>query len=153
MKRVLISGHFDPYPHYGHRIHMQMAKRLGDWLIVVVSSDEDAIRKKGFCVTPQWERMDLIKDLNYVDEVIAVIPSNGLTDKSILKMKPDIFAKGGDRTINNIPQAEIDACKQVGCQLVTGVGHQLESSRDILRRIIKARKQLKIWEGESAKPD
>ncbi len=149
MKRVMVTGHFDPYPHKGHRMHMQMAKKLGDWLIVVVSSDEDAIKKKGFCVTPQWERMDMLKDLRYVDEVVAVVPSNGLTDKTILQYKPDVFAKGGDRDINHIPQEEKDACELVGCELVTGVGEQIESSTNILKRIITARKQFKIWKGKN----
>ena len=84
-------------------------------------------------------------ELNYVDEVVAVIPSNGLTDKTILKFKPDIFAKGGDRTIDNIPQEEKDACAEVGCEIITGVGQKIEGSSDILRRIIAARKILKLW--------
>ena len=47
MKKVLISGYFDPL-HTGHLDYIKKAKELGDYLIVAVNSDESAIRKKGY---------------------------------------------------------------------------------------------------------
>jgi len=49
MKETLIiaSGYFDPI-HAGHIEYLELAKRLGDKLIVILNSDEDAIKKKGY---------------------------------------------------------------------------------------------------------
>lgn len=129
----MVCGHFDPYPHIGHINHMMLAKKLGDKLVVVVSKDEHAIAKKGICFTPILDRMMQVSAIKYVDEVIPSVDEDGTVANTIRKIKPQVFAKGGDRSPNNLPQSEINACKDVNCEIVYGVGSQMKSSRKLIK--------------------
>ena len=51
---VATSGYFDPI-HVGHLECLEMAKELGDRLIVIVNSDLQAKLKKGKSGIPRWE--------------------------------------------------------------------------------------------------
>jgi len=51
MKKVITYGTFDLF-HYGHLRILERAKRLGDYLIVAVSTDEFNAVKRGKCVYP-----------------------------------------------------------------------------------------------------
>ena len=133
MKKVLISGYFDPL-HTGHLDYIKKAKELGDYLIVAVNSDESAIRKKGYYFMPVEDRIKIIKALKYVDEVIKVIDKDDSVAETIKFVKPDIFAKGGDRNISNLPTLEIEACNEVGAEIVTGLGEKIESSSHLIER-------------------
>ena len=133
MKKVLISGYFDPL-HTGHLDYIKKAKELGDYLIVAVNSDESAIRKKGYYFMPVEDRIKIIKALKYVDEVIEVIDKDDSVAETIKFVKPDIFAKGGDRNISNLPTLEIEACNEVGAEIVTGLGEKIESSSHLIER-------------------
>ncbi len=51
-------------------------------------------------------------------------------------LKPDIFAKGGDRTIDNIPEKEI--CEKFGIKMVFGVGgEKVQSSSWLIANVKK----------------
>ena len=51
-----------------------------------------------------------------------MIDADDSVAESILLYKPDVFAMGGDRTIENIPVDEKKACLRIGAQLMVGVG-------------------------------
>lgn len=127
MVRIVCSaGYFDPI-HSGHRSHFKAAQALGDKLVVITHSDERCIAKKGFCYQPLAERIKALLDEPYVDEVI-VAEEHGDNDGSVANtlrfLRPSFFAKGGDRDPEHhpIPQTEIDACNEIGCKIVYGVG-------------------------------
>ena len=109
MKIVIVTGGFDPL-HSGHIAYFKAAKTLGDWLIVGLNSDEWLARKKGRPFMPLQERMAIIGNLNIVDEVMIYDDSDGSSCEAIRLAKqryPDayiIFANGGDRTKDNIPE-------------------------------------------------
>lgn len=136
MVKVAVAGGFDPL-HIGHIRHIEAASKLGGRLIVIVSTDRDMIRKKGYEFLPFEERMEIIKALKWVDEVIPSIDADGTVAKTLKVIKPDIFAKGGERTEDNMPENEIQACKEIGCKIVYGVGEQLQSSSGLVDRIVK----------------
>ncbi len=73
-KKIIVatSGYFDPL-HVGHIECFEKAKALGDKLIVIVNTDEQAIMKKGFVFMPLKERMKIIESLKMVDKVIPSI--------------------------------------------------------------------------------
>ena len=75
MKKVLVGGCFDLL-HYGHIRFLEEAKKLGDWLVVALESDENARRMKGDGrpIHTQQQRKELLKALSCVDEVIALPP-------------------------------------------------------------------------------
>lgn len=129
--KVAIAGGFDPF-HDGHLEHTEEAMKLGDYLIVLVSNDADMIRKKGKCNVPLQARIRIVqlvlKGLGFPGEVIATVDEDGTQAKTLRVVKPNIFAKGGDRTPNNMPQSEIEACEEIGCKIVYGVGKQINRS-------------------------
>ncbi len=113
MKRiVLVTGGFDPL-HSGHIAYFKAAKELGDILIVGANSDEWLCRKKGQAFMPWPERAEIISNIVGVDRVINFDDTDGTANDAILKTRkifPNdkiIFANGGDRTVNNIPEMDI----------------------------------------------
>ena len=101
-------------------------------MIVLVSNDQDMIRKKGKCNIPLASRMEIVelilKGLGFPGEVIETIDKDGTQAETLRMVRPDKFVKGGDRTPDNMPQNELDACQEIGCKIVYGVGEQLNRS-------------------------
>ena len=122
MKIVLVTGGFDPI-HSGHIAYFEAAKKLGDTLIVGVNSDEWLQRKKGRAFMPLHERMRIVSSMTAVDAAYRFDDRDGSAVEFIKAMKAQypsdeiIFANGGDRTHENIPEMVVD-----GVQFVFGVG-------------------------------
>ena len=110
MKVVATSGYFDPL-HVGHLECLEMAAELGDKLIVIVNSDLQAKLKKGESFMKEEDRMKIISTLDCVDEVFLSIDTDKSQCKSLKHLKPDIFAKGGDRMSDEIPESKV--CKEL----------------------------------------
>jgi len=128
---IVVSGGFDPI-HSGHIDHIRKASELGE-LTVIVSTDEQLRKKKGFCLLPLRDRMDVISSLRYVSDVVGNIDTDGTSTNTLLALQPDIFVKGGDRTELNMPQSEVDACIKMGCKIIYGLGDLLNSSTNLVK--------------------
>jgi cytidyltransferase-like protein len=140
---VAVCGGFDPI-HVGHIRHFKEAKSLGDELVVILNSDDWLRRKKGYVFMSFEDRKEIIESIGCVDSVVPYVEDQtGSVAKTLEKLKPDIFAKGGDRTISNIPKSEIETCRRSGIKIVEGVGGgKIESSSWLLEDAIKkVRKQ------------
>ena len=138
MRVVIVSGGFDPI-HSGHIEHFKEAKKLGDILIVGLNSDAWLTRKKGKPFMPIEERMAVIRELRMVDSAVPFNDDNNssidLIQKALVLFDDILFANGGDRTQDNIP--EIDAFdKDPRVQFAFGVGgtHKQNSSSWILKQ-------------------
>lgn len=113
MKIVLVTGGFDPI-HSGHIEYLRSARELGDKLIVGINSDEWLTRKKGKPFLTFQERATIIAELHCVDRVINFNDDDGTAIDAIRKVKDIfpghriIFANGGDRTKDNIPEMVFD---------------------------------------------
>lgn len=135
---VVVSGGFDPV-HIGHVRMFQEARALGDRLVVVLNNDNWLMLKKGFVFMPEAERKEVIEAFRAVDEVVLTKHEAGTTDMSICKaleeIKPDIFANGGDRKLENIP--EVATCEAIGCEMIFNVGRggKVQSSSDLAKKI------------------
>ena len=94
MKKVITYGTFDLF-HIGHLRILQRAKALGDYLIVAVSTDEFNKIKGKKCTYPFEHRAEIVKAIEYVDEVI---PEENWEQKSndVLKHNADLFVMGDD---------------------------------------------------------
>jgi len=109
MKIVICTGGFDPI-HSGHIALLKEAKNLGHALAVGLNSDEWLRRKKGHEFMPWSERSAIIENLKMVDIVFSFDDSDGSAIDAIKRVKevyPEdelIFANGGDRTKDNIPE-------------------------------------------------
>ena len=120
---VAVSGGFDPL-HVGHTRMMREAKKLGDELVVILNNNNWLKKKKGFAFMPQRERKELIEAVKWVDRVVFTGHKANSSDMSVCaelkKIKPHIFANGGDRKLDNIP--EVPVCREIGCRMVFNVG-------------------------------
>lgn len=146
MKIVLVTGGFDPL-HSGHIAYFKEAKTLGDMLIVGLNSDEWLERKKGQAFMPWNERLCIINNLSMVDEVYTFDDADDSAKHFIQQAQahyPDselIFANGGDRTANNIPEMEV---KNVTFKFGVGGTNKKNSSSWILEEW-KAPKTERPW--------
>src|SRR3989338_6760836 len=107
---VAVSGGFDPL-HVGHVRLFQEAKKLGDKLVVILNNDHWLRKKKGYVFMPEHERKELIQSFTPVDKVILTSHKSNPSDMSVCaelsKIKPHVFANGGDRKLNNIPEVPV----------------------------------------------
>lgn len=135
---VAVSGGFDPL-HSGHIKYLKAAKELGgkgNYVMAILNSDDWLIRKKGYVFMPYEEREELLLALKYVDEVVPSIDFDDSVCYSLEIYKPDIFAKGGDRTQENIP--ELTVCIENGIDLEFGVGgEKVSASSDLVERLLE----------------
>ena len=138
MKSVAISGGFDPL-HIGHLRLLKEAKNLGDKLIVILNNDNWLIAKKGFIFMPATERKEVLLAMQAVDEVIITNHPKNPSDMSVCaeleQIKPDIFANGGDRKADNIP--EYNLCEKLGIEMVFNVGGgKAQSSSELVHKAL-----------------
>ena len=138
MRVVIVSGGFDPI-HSGHIEHFKEAKKLGDILIVGLNSDEWLTRKKGKPFMPIQERLAVIRELRMVDSAVAFNDDNDssidLIKKALVLFDDVLFANGGDRTQDNIPEIyEFDKDPRVQFAFGVGGSHKQNSSSWILKK-------------------
>ena len=136
MKVVIATGGFDPI-HSGHIEYLADAKALGDTLVVGLNSDKWLERKKGKSFLPFKERESVLLKNQDVDMVIDFDDDDDTAIDAILKTQhyfpgaDIIFANGGDRNKQNIP--ELNMFKGTNVQFVFGVGGpKTNSSSEIL---------------------
>ena len=108
-KIVLATGGFDPL-HSGHLAYFREARKLGDKLMVGINSDSWLERKKGKNFLPISERYEIVSSLKFVDNCILFNDEDDTAIEAIKNIKllfpysQIIFANGGDRTGENIPE-------------------------------------------------
>ena len=137
---VAVSGGFDPL-HIGHLQMIKEAKELGDKLVVILNNDNWLKKKKGYVFIPQEQRKAILEAIRWVDEVVLTSHPENTEDMSVSKelekIKPDIFANGGDRTRKNIPEVEV--CRKINCKMIFNIGKngKIESSSWLLNRFLE----------------
>jgi len=147
-KIVLVTGGFDPI-HSGHIEYFKAAKKLGDLLVVGVNSDQWLTRKKGMPFMPANERHAIVSSLSMVDRTMFFNDNDGSAKNAINDVRalyPNdqiIFANGGDRTQENIPEMSV---KDDNIVFAFGVGgeNKMNSSSWILQEW-KAPKTSRAW--------
>lgn len=131
----MLQADFDPL-HSGHIEYFRAAKQLGDLLIVGLNSDEWLARKKGQPFMPLSERRSIVGSLKDVHATMIFNDHDNSARDLLYHLKQEfpndtiIFANGGDRTIDNIPEMDVP-----GIEFVFGVGGdtKLNSSSWILK--------------------
>lgn len=122
---VAASGYFNPL-HKGHAEYLELAKKLGDKLIVIINNDKQAILKTGGIFMNQEDRMAIVRALRCVDEVFLSVDEGKTVCESLKALRPDIFAKGGDRMAGEIPEGKV--CNELGIKIIDGLGEKIENS-------------------------
>jgi D-beta-D-heptose 7-phosphate kinase/D-beta-D-heptose 1-phosphate adenosyltransferase len=103
---VATGGCFDLL-HAGHVGMLRAARSLGDCLIVCLNSDASVRRIKGpdRPLVPEEDRAAVLEALGCVD---AVVLFDEDTPEAVLSgLRPDVFAKGGDYAISDLPEAAL----------------------------------------------
>lgn len=131
---IAVSGGFDPI-HIGHVRLFKEAKKLGDKLCVILNNDNWLKKKKGKVFMFENERKEILLNLESVDEVILTNHPENPPDLSVCEelkiLKPHIFANGGDRKADNIPEYEL--CGKLGIEMIFNVGgEKVRSSSELL---------------------
>jgi rfaE bifunctional protein nucleotidyltransferase chain/domain len=103
---VATSGCFDLL-HAGHVTMLDTARRLGDHLVVLVNSDRSVRRLKGpeRPMVPLADRLRVLEGLASVDA--AVVLDDDEPSRAVAALRPDIWAKGGDYTWSDMPEAAV----------------------------------------------
>lgn len=141
---VAVSGGFDPI-HPGHVRLFNRAKKLGDELVVILNNDNWLKAKKIVPFMSGKERKEVIEAMRAVDRVILTGHKPNPTDMSVSaelkKLKPTIFANGGDRKKGNVPEDIV--CETYGIKMVYNVGHggKVESSSWLLANYVDNHKK------------
>ncbi|MEC9488993.1 MAG: D-glycero-beta-D-manno-heptose 1-phosphate adenylyltransferase [Halanaerobium sp.] len=103
---VFTNGCFDLL-HTGHIKYLRQAKALGDYLIVGLNDDASVKSLKGpeRPIVPLEGRAEVLQALEMVD---LVIPFSGQTaERLVAEVRPDIYVKGGDYKLEEIPEAVV----------------------------------------------
>ncbi|WP_343036781.1 PfkB family carbohydrate kinase [Flexivirga aerilata] len=103
---VATGGCFDVL-HAGHLASLEAARQLGDGLVVLLNSDSSVRRRKGpgRPVQPVHDRARVLRALSVVDDVV-VFDEDDPSD-ALRRIRPDIWAKGGDYDAHSLPEAEV----------------------------------------------
>lgn len=133
---VAVSGYFNPL-HVGHLEMMEKAKKLGDILVVIINNDHQVKLKGSVPFLNQTDRMKIVSAVKWVDKVFLSIDRDPSVCKSLAKVKPDIFAQGGDRKHGNIPTSETDVCRKLNIKRVDGLGKKIRSSSTLIAEAAK----------------
>jgi D-glycero-beta-D-manno-heptose 1-phosphate adenylyltransferase len=133
-KIVLANGCFDLL-HVGHLRYLQGAKRQGDCLVVAINNDASvrSLKGPGRPLMKVRDRVALVSALRCVDYVTVF---GGHTVKRVLlSLRPNVHAKGGDYTVNNVPERDI--IRSLGGRVAIVGGSKVQSTRQLIKRIKK----------------
>jgi len=132
---VAVSGYFNPL-HVGHLEMLKEAKKLGDYLVVIINNDKQVELKGSVPFMNEADRVKIVKAIRWVDEAFISIDKDGAQCESLRKIKPNIFANGGDRNKKNIPEDAV--CEELNIRMIDNVGGgKIRSSSILLKKVIK----------------
>ena len=131
---VTTNGCFDIL-HVGHVRYLQKTKSFADVLIVLLNSDSSVKRIKGpdRPVNSEDDRAEILCALSCVDYVVLFdedSPRNLLDE-----MKPDVYTKGADYTMDTLPEADIMRKNNTRVEFISFV--EGKSTTNIINKINK----------------
>jgi len=115
-------------------------------LVVILNNDNWLLQKKGYVFMSEQDRKEILESLEVVDRVMITSHPKDPADMSVTaalrKIKPDIFANGGDRTktdANNKASSlnpEQLLCRELGIRMEFNVGRggKIQSSSELIRK-------------------
>ncbi len=105
-KVVFTNGCFDIL-HAGHVTYLEKARSFGDCLVLGLNSDSSVKANKGPSrpINSENDRARVVGALKAVDYVVLF--GEQTAEALIAKVKPDVYVKGGDYTLDTLPEAKI----------------------------------------------
>ena len=135
-KIVFTNGCFDIL-HVGHVRYLTTAKSFGDILIVGLNTDESVKKLKGENrpINNEKDRAEVLLGLKAVDYVVLF--GERTAENLVSEIRPDVYVKGGDYTIDTLPEGKIVQSYGGQIELVKFVdGH---STTNIIQKLQKPR--------------
>ncbi len=115
-KLVMTNGCFDLL-HRGHVKYLYEARKKGDKLLLLINSDESVRAIKGPTrpINDEQSRAYVVAALGCIDAV--VIFSSERCTEQINAIRPDVYVKGGDYTVETLNSEERQALFAVGADI------------------------------------
>lgn len=115
-RMVLTNGCFDLL-HVGHIRYLQAARALGEVLVIALNGDDSVreLKGSGRPVNPELDRAEVLSALSCVD-FVTVFQSKRVTEL-IKTVKPHIYVKGGDYTVETLDADERAALESVHAEI------------------------------------
>ena len=137
---VVASGYFNPI-HSGHLDYLEEARKLGDYLIVIVNSDKQVEMKGSDPFMDELERLKIVRALRCVNKAVVSIDEDETVCRSIRKEYAQLqddpffigmaFANGGDRKEGGVPEDLLE--QELGIRMIYNVGGgKTQSSSQLL---------------------
>lgn len=128
------NGCFDIL-HVGHVRYLQKTKSLADYSIVMLNSDKSvkSIKGEDRPINCEEDRAELLSALSCVDYVVLFeerSPAKLLED-----IKPDIYTKGADYTLETLPEREIVERNNIKVEFIEFV--QGKSTTNVINKCLK----------------
>lgn len=133
-KTIFTNGCFDIL-HVGHTRYLKASSKYGDIMVVGLNSDSSVKRLKGETrpINNELDRAELLTELYFIDYVVIFEED---TPKQLLdELKPDIYTKGADYTLETLPEAQTvlkNGGKVEFIQLIEG-----KSTTNVIKKIEK----------------
>ena len=105
-KIVFTNGCFDIL-HAGHVRYLEKARSFGDCLVLGLNTDASVRGNKGASrpINSELDRAEVVGALKSVDYVVLF--GEKTAETIIAKVRPDVYVKGGDYTLETLPEAKI----------------------------------------------
>lgn len=139
---IALSGAFDVL-HPGHIRMIKGAEYFGK-VVIFLNSDEWVRRNKGFLLMPWSDRREMLLSVTGVYSVERVNDEDDTVCEALIRLKPNIFGNGGNRTHYNTPERRL--CNEMGIACVWGIGggERDKYSNEILEKMFSAERPQKI---------
>jgi len=133
---VVTNGCFDLL-HRGHVTYLEAARELGDLLLVGVNNDASVRELKGpdRPLNSETDRAAVLAALQSVDAVCIFADPDAL--RFLAAAQPDIYAKGGDYTVDTINQEERRYVEAAGGQVAVLGGVPGKSTSALLKKLVE----------------
>jgi len=133
-KLVLVNGCFDILT-FAHVRLLNFAKSLGNHLVVGINSDFSVQKLKGLNrpINNQTERREVLLGLKAVNEV-EIFEEND-AHELLLRIKPDLWVKGSEYTIDKLTEEERAAMTLIKCELALFPKIEGISTTNIIKKI------------------
>lgn len=131
---VWTNGCFDIL-HAGHVTYLDEAARLGDVLVVGVNGDASvrAVKGEGRPINSEDDRALVLAALQSVDYVLVFQETD--TVPILDRLRPDVYAKGGDYTIDTVNQDERRCVEAYGGEIALLTGVEGKSTTGVIERM------------------
>ena len=131
---VVTNGCFDIL-HVGHARYLQKTKSFADYSIVMLNSDSSVKMLKGQDrpINNENDRAELLSSLSCVDYVVLFKEKSPA--KLLEEIKPDIYTKGADYTLETLPEREVVEKNHIRVEFIEFI--EGKSTTNVIKKINK----------------